>query len=101
MKQQRFDEAQIIGILKQQESGVTVAQVCREHAISTPSAKAPFIAGKANMVAWKSTKPRACANWNRKTPGSKSTPTCGHPAESMLDNAALKDVLQKNGDARC
>ncbi|PQV62451.1 Transposase [Abditibacterium utsteinense] len=34
MKQQRFNEAQIIGILKQQESGVTVAQICREQAIS-------------------------------------------------------------------
>ena len=34
MKQRRFDEAQIIGILKEQESGITVAQICREHAIS-------------------------------------------------------------------
>ena len=41
MKQTRFDEAQIIGILKQQEAGVTVAAICRtvaaicrEHAIS-------------------------------------------------------------------
>ncbi len=34
MKQQRFDEAQIIDILKQQESGVTVAHICRQHAIS-------------------------------------------------------------------
>ncbi len=34
MKQTRFDEAQIIGILKQQEAGVTVAAIWREHAIS-------------------------------------------------------------------
>ncbi len=34
MKQQRFDETQIIGILKQQESGIRVSQICRDNAIS-------------------------------------------------------------------
>lgn len=34
MKQGRFSEEQIIGILKQQESGKTTAEVCREHGIS-------------------------------------------------------------------
>ncbi len=33
-KKRRFAEEQIIGILKQQESGIKTADVCREHNIS-------------------------------------------------------------------
>jgi putative transposase len=36
MKKSRFSEAQIIGILRQQGQGQTVAQICREHGISEP-----------------------------------------------------------------
>ena len=36
MKKSRFSEAQIIGILRQQGQGQTVAQICREHSISEP-----------------------------------------------------------------
>ncbi len=35
MKRSRFTEEQIIAILKQQESGVATADVCREHGISS------------------------------------------------------------------
>ena len=34
MKKSRFSEAQILGILRQQDQGQTVAQICREHSIS-------------------------------------------------------------------
>ncbi len=34
MKTSKFTETQICNILKQQESGVKVADICREHAIS-------------------------------------------------------------------
>ena len=34
MKKSRFSEEQIIGILKQHESGVKTADLCREHGIS-------------------------------------------------------------------
>jgi hypothetical protein len=35
MKRSRFNEEQIIAILKQQENGVPTADVCREHGISS------------------------------------------------------------------
>ena len=35
MKRSRFNEEQIIAILKQQESSVATADVCREHGISS------------------------------------------------------------------
>ena len=34
MKQTRFTETQIVSILKQQEGGRTVKDICREHSIS-------------------------------------------------------------------
>jgi putative transposase len=37
MKQKRFTETQIMQILKQAESGIPVAQVCREHGMSSAS----------------------------------------------------------------
>jgi len=37
MKESRFSEAQIIGILRQPDQGQTVAHICREHSISEPT----------------------------------------------------------------
>jgi putative transposase len=37
MKKSRFSESQIIGILKQQDSGMKVIDICREHGISQPT----------------------------------------------------------------
>ena len=37
MKISRFSEAQIMGILKQADSGVPVAELCREHGMSSAS----------------------------------------------------------------
>lgn len=34
MKQNRFTESQIVSILKQQEAGAKVLDICREHGIS-------------------------------------------------------------------
>ncbi len=37
MKNKRFSDAQIMAILKQAESGVPVAELCREHGMSAAS----------------------------------------------------------------
>ena len=34
MKPSRFNEEQIIGILREQESGITVADLCRKHRLA-------------------------------------------------------------------
>ena len=86
MKQTRFDEAQIIGILKQQEAGVTVAAICREHAMS----EGTFYRWKSKfggMEVHEATRLRQLEHENARLKKLL--------AESMLDNAALKDVLSK------
>ncbi len=47
MKKSRFSEAQILGILRQQDQGQTVAQICREHGLS----EATFTSGKISLGA--------------------------------------------------
>jgi putative transposase len=37
MKKSKFSESQILGILRKQESGVPVKDICREHGISEPT----------------------------------------------------------------
>ena len=37
MKSSKFNESQIIAILKQQESGLSVNDICSEHGISQPT----------------------------------------------------------------
>ncbi len=37
MKRSRFSEEQIIGILKEHEAGVSVADLCRQHGVSDAS----------------------------------------------------------------
>jgi putative transposase len=37
MKRSRFSKEQIIGILKEQEAGVSVADLCRKHGVSDAS----------------------------------------------------------------
>lgn len=37
MKKTKFTESQIIGVLKEQEQGKTVSEICRTHGISQPT----------------------------------------------------------------
>jgi len=83
----RFSEEQIIGILKQQESGVKTADVCREHNISQNTFytwKSKF--GGMNVSEAQRLKALEAENAKLKR----------IVADLTLDNVALKDVLSKN-----
>jgi putative transposase len=86
MKRSRFTEQQIIGILREHESGVKTADVCRKHGIS----EATFYKYKAKfggMEVSEAKRLKALEDENAKLKKLL--------AEAMLDNAMLKDVASK------
>lgn len=86
MKRSRFSEEQIISILKQQESGVVAADVCREHGISS----ATFCKWKAKFGGLEVSDARRL-----KVLEDENTKLKKLLAEQMLDNAMLKDVASR------
>ncbi len=87
MKRKRFSEEQIIGILKQHESGVSTADVCREHGISS----ATFYKWKAKFGGLEVSDARRLKALEDENAKLKKL-----LAEQLLDNAMLKDVASKN-----
>ena len=86
MKRSRFTEEQIIGILKQHESGVSTADMCREHGISS----ATFYKWKAKFGGLEVSDARRLKALEDENAKLKKL-----LAEQMLDNAMLKDVASK------
>jgi len=86
MKRIRFTEEQIIGILKEQESGIKTLDLCRKHGISS----ACFYKWKAKYGGLDVSEARRL-----KTLEDENAKLKKMLAESMLDNVALKDLLSK------
>jgi putative transposase len=92
VKRSRFTEEQIIGILREQEAGVPVADWCRKHGLSSPTG-CKWKAKYGGMGVSEARRLKALEEENAKLKRML--------ADSMLDNVALKDLLGKRGDARC
>jgi putative transposase len=87
MKGSRFNEEQIIGILREQEAGAKTQEVCRRHGISD----ATFYKWKAKYGGLEVSEARRLKSLEDENRRLKKL-----WAEAMLDNAALKDLLGKN-----
>src|ERR1700760_4264860 len=86
MKRSRFSEEQIIAVLREQEAGLSTAEVCRKHGISS----ATFFAWKAKFGAMDVSEAK-----RRKQLEDENMKLKRLLADAMLDNVALKDLLSK------
>jgi putative transposase len=86
MKKGRFNESQIVAILKQQESGQTVAQIAREPGMS-----------EATFYTWKSKYGglQVCELTRLKELEDENRRLKQMYADLSLENQAIKEVLRK------
>jgi putative transposase len=86
MKRSRFSEEQIIAILKEQEAGMPVSELCRKHGVSDASIY-KWKAKYGGMDVSEAKRLKALEDENAKLTRML--------ADAMLDNVALKDLLGK------
>jgi putative transposase len=86
MKRSRFTQEQIIAILREQEAGVPVADLCRKHGLSSPT----FYKWKAKFGGLDVSEARRLKALEDENAKLKRM-----LADAMLDNVALKDLLGK------
>ena len=86
MRKSRFTEEQIIAVLAEQERGLSTAEVCRRHGISQTT----FYKWKAKFGGLDVSEAR-----RMKTLEAENARLKKLLADTMLDNAVLKDLLGK------
>ena len=86
MKRSRFNEEQIIAILKEQEAGLPTAEVCRRHGVSS----ATFYKWKAKFGGLEVSEAKRLRQLEDENAKLKKL-----LAEAMLDNAMLKEITAK------
>ena len=86
MRKSRFTESQIVAILKQGEAGVPIAEILRQHGIS-----------KATYFQWRSKYAGASVDELKrlKELEAENAKLKRMYAELALENAAIKDVLNR------
>ena len=86
MRGSRFKEEQIIAILREQEAGLSTAEVCRKHGISS----ATFYKWKARFGGLDVSDARRLKAFEDENAKLKRL-----LADAMLDNVMLKDIAAK------
>lgn len=86
MKRSRFSEEQVIAILKERESGVATADVCRRHGISS----ATFCKWKSRFGGLEVSDAKTLRTLEDENARLKRL-----LADAMLDNAMLRDVAAR------
>jgi len=86
MKSKRFTEEQIIGILKQAQSGIKVVELCRQHGISDVT----FYKWRSKYGGMEASDAKRLKELEAENRRLKQM-----LADQMLENQAIKDVLSK------
>lgn len=86
MKKSKFSETQIIKILKQQETGESVTDICREHGIS----QGTFYGWKSKYSGMEASQLKQMKDLERELAQYKKI-----VAEQTLQITVLKDVIEK------
>ena len=86
MKSKRFTEEQIIGILKQAQSGMKIVDLCRLHGISDVT----FYNWRSKYGGMEVSEAKRLKNLEAENRKLKQM-----LADTMLENRAIKDVLSK------
>ena len=86
MRKSRFTEAQIIGMMKEQEAGLPTAELCRKHGLSP----ATFYKLKAKYGGMELSDAKRLKQLEDENAKLKRL-----VADVMLDNVVLKDLLGK------
>jgi putative transposase len=86
MRKSRFTEAQIIGMIKEQEAGLPTAELCRKHGLSP----ATFYKLKAKYGGMDLSDSKRLKQLEEENAKLKRL-----VADVMLDNVVLKDLLGK------